>query len=229
MIKFQINTTDLSSTRKKILRYLLTKSSMNQGWGCTIKDIATTLDLSPNAIRQHLTILEKEGLIVRTEKHGKTGRPAIVYSLHENAMDTFPKRYDELSLLLLDELEKSYGREETVKLLKNVGKGIAMEIAEDLTDMPEDIQSDVFLKQKLQHLVQILKTYGKFPELHETESSFELKNYNCFVYKLSKANPLICKVDETMMSALIGHEVTKEQCIRDGDNCCSYRISKSKS
>ncbi|MCK4849108.1 MAG: hypothetical protein KAT16_08795, partial [Candidatus Heimdallarchaeota archaeon] len=57
---------------------------------------------------------------------------------------------------------------------------------------------------------------------------FELRNYNCLVFGIVQQNPLVCQVDETIVSELANVEAKKEKCIREGDGVCLYRIYKKK-
>lgn len=213
-------------TRDKILRYLLKNREMKDDC-CTVKNIADALDLSTNATRQYLVVLEKEGLVVRTEKKGITGRPAMLYSLHEDAIEVFPKAYADFSITLIDELRKELGTSQTTKVLGNVGKTIAEECKTIMEKDPTRFPPSKNLKEKLENIARLLGDYGKYPILEEDEHSYKLKNYNCLVYGIVKADPLVCKVDETILSELVGKEVIKEECIRDGDACCLYRIEKN--
>jgi DeoR family suf operon transcriptional repressor len=91
------DTRTLESTRTKILNYLL----HNRSESGTVENIAAALDVTPNAIRQHLKLLVKEELIIQTTRRSSTGRPAKLYSLHENAFEFFPKQYPDFSVRLI--------------------------------------------------------------------------------------------------------------------------------
>ena len=64
-----------SSTKQDILEYLL-----KQGQAIA-QDLATSLDISPQAIRRHLKDLETEGLIAYQSVSSGTGRPQHIYHL----------------------------------------------------------------------------------------------------------------------------------------------------
>ena len=214
------------SKREKILGHLLLNRS-NSGECCSLKDIASALGLSINAVRHYLVMLENEGLIFRTEKHGKIGRPAMLYSLHENAFEIFPKTYTEFSLSLLNEIHKRYGKEDLTDILKDIGKENAEKMLKRMTDNLDKETSFDTQRQKLESIVGVFRERGVFPELLEDESSFVIKNYNCLLYNVVKEEPLVCKVHDTIMDELVGYETAKEKCIVDGDECCTYRIKKN--
>src|ERR671921_321324 len=61
----------------------------------TVEDLARTLGLTDNAIRNHLATLERDG-IVRQEgvrRGPRAGKPAVVYELHPDAEPFFSKAY----------------------------------------------------------------------------------------------------------------------------------------
>jgi len=80
----------MQSTRRQILEYL-----QRHGRG-TVKELGQLLGLTSTGIRQHLTVLERDGLVDVREERGHVGRPTLVYSLTEKADALFPKTYDVL-------------------------------------------------------------------------------------------------------------------------------------
>ncbi|NHK32425.1 MAG: hypothetical protein FK730_13810 [Asgard group archaeon] len=214
------------SSKDKILQFLLRSGSTAEA-SSTVKEIADHLEISINATRQYLIILEKEGFILRTQKKSKTGRPAILYSLHPDAIEEFPKQYLDFSVKLLEELQEKMGSKFTVELLQAVGKSIAREVLPFVHEHIEEGGSFDSIRDRLNAIVKVYEIYGKYPELLEDEVSFALKNYNCLIFGVARMNPLACKVDETIVSELVGLPAVKEKCIREGDECCLYRIQKA--
>ncbi|UCE13936.1 MAG: Rrf2 family transcriptional regulator [Candidatus Heimdallarchaeota archaeon] len=222
----QVAKDSLSSTRLEILSYLLVNSNIHdESRGCSIKEIANTFDLSPNAIRQYLIELEKDQLVVRKKKKGKTGRPAMTYFLHNNALGIFPKSYADFSIRLLDHVIKNYGEEDARRLLIEIGREKGEEMKTELSsNLEENAKS---LRERLTAVINIFKKYGRFPEIVEEEDSFILKNHNCLIYDIVQNHPVACIVDETQLSELLGRKVDKVQCLSEGEPFCIYRINKA--
>jgi predicted ArsR family transcriptional regulator len=205
------------TTREKIIRYLLKNQPS------TIREICDAMQLSINAVRQYLHLLEKENYVVRSERKRKsTGRPAMVYRLTGRALGIFPKIYADFALYLLDEFEKRRGKKETKDILDAIGKRVAEEIkhAFPISEEPETIKS------RLNMIIAAFTEYGKFPELIEDDESYAIRSYNCLVYDVVVENPLVCQVDQTMIDEMSGYQTKKENCLRDGDNFCLYKIYK---
>ncbi|MFX1506032.1 MAG: helix-turn-helix transcriptional regulator [Promethearchaeota archaeon] len=212
------------STRDKILQYLLQHRPSEDV--STIREIADELDISINATRQYLIVLEKEGFVAKSQKKGSSGRPAMGYTITEEALSAFPKNYADFSVKLINEIKDRIGVSETNEILKKVGKRIADEVRGEVeAEMKPNKELDP-LRNRLEAITSIYVKYGKYPELVEDEDSFALKNLNCLIYEIAKADPLVCTVDETIVSELVGKKAVKEKCLRQGDECCLYRIKK---
>src|SRR5688572_1074044 len=85
------------STKSRILA-LLKRSPAS-----TVDAIAGSLQLAPMTVRQHLMVLERDGMLSCRDDRGATGRPRHVYTLTDAGEETFPRRYDELAREVLTE------------------------------------------------------------------------------------------------------------------------------
>jgi predicted ArsR family transcriptional regulator len=213
------------SSRQKILQFLLVNRNAPDR-AVTVKDIAAELDISVNAARQYLVNLEKEGLVLRSQRKSVTGRPAMAYALHESALETFPKQYVDFAVKMLTQIRDRFGVKLTQDVLEDVGKQIAEEVAPFIKEDLGKELNEATLGERVEAVTHILRDYGKFPTLVETDDSYDIQNFNCLVYGIVKQDPLVCKVDETIMSELIGKKCEKVKCIRDGDECCLYSVKK---
>ena len=226
--KLDLHVSKISSipTRDKILEYFLVNRSGTKE-GHPIREIAQAFNLSRTSTRNYLILLEKMGLIIRTEQKQKTGRPIMLYTLHENAIEVFPKIYNDFALNLLKAFKKKYGNGETDLLLKQVGRKMANQILDvtkgELEHTPPFLKSN----QKLKKIFNYFEKNGSFPEMTEEDTFYVLKNYNCLMYRIAKPEPLVCKVGEALISELAESKVVKEKCIREGDPYCSFRIQKN--
>src|SRR3990172_9549355 len=104
----------MQATRQEILDYL------RRNGEATVRELGELLGLTSTGIRQHLTVLERDGLIAVRETRGRVGRPALVYSLTPKGDALFPKRYDDLTILLLDEVRGMAGSQGLQTLLMRV-------------------------------------------------------------------------------------------------------------
>jgi predicted ArsR family transcriptional regulator len=212
--------------RELILHHLLRNCSSPKEF-CTIKSIASAVSLSPTGTRHYLTILENEGLVTHSEKQRKSGRPARIFSLTTRGFNAFPKAYTEFSFDLLDEVKTQFGESAAINLLEQIGRKKAIKISSKLKERGIAIESSGSLKKMLMELVDVFEEEGTFPELIEDNKSFILKNYNCLFYDIAMKEPLVCKLTETLMAQLTNNVAVKEKCLKDGDDCCLFRIKKN--
>jgi len=83
-------------TRQAILDYLRVHRE------ATVRDLSRVLSLTTTGVRQHMAVLEGDGLVTFRDLKGRVGRPAQVYRLTEDGEARYPKSYDRLALAILD-------------------------------------------------------------------------------------------------------------------------------
>src|SRR3979490_728918 len=93
------------STRMEVLELLRRKGR------CSAETVASDLGITPNAVRQHLSNLEREGFVVSHPERSGRGRPALYFSLTERADAVSPKRYGQLATMVLQEVQEMGGPE----------------------------------------------------------------------------------------------------------------------
>src|SRR5438045_8727510 len=91
-----------ASTRGRII-LLLRRGSR------TVNELAEALGLTDNAVRTHLTNLERDGLVQASGSRPGTRKPNVVYDLAPEADQLFPKMYGLILRSLLDILAEREG------------------------------------------------------------------------------------------------------------------------
>jgi predicted ArsR family transcriptional regulator len=109
----------MQATRQDILDYLRRHTE------CTVRQLGEHLGLTSTGIRQHLTVLERDGLIEAREERGRVGRPALVYRLSAAGDSLYPKEYDDLANALIEEARALLGPDALQRLMKNVASRFA--------------------------------------------------------------------------------------------------------
>ena len=111
-------------SRAKILGLLREQDS-------TVRDLATRLGLTNNAVRAHLVALQKEGLVRRGGLQTGTRKPHIVYALTENAIHAFPNAYGRLLREFVAVLAKQLSPQTLMGYLRQLGRELAREPAQE--------------------------------------------------------------------------------------------------
>src|SRR5260370_37983554 len=82
---------------------------------CEVKAIARSLRVTAMAVRHHLAVLEKAGLVKTTLERRGVGRPHYVYSLRATADAFFPKEYGMLASNLVHSIAEVDGGTELAR------------------------------------------------------------------------------------------------------------------
>src|SRR5665213_1209391 len=93
----------------------------------TVDDLASALGLTNNAIRNHLSTLERDGIIRQegVRRSPGAGKPAVVYELHPDAEPLFSSAYVPMLCTLIDVIVSELPAEQAAALLANVGHRLA--------------------------------------------------------------------------------------------------------
>src|SRR5256885_5004710 len=106
-------------TQARLLR-LLRRSRQS------ITELATALKLTDNAVRTHVAVLRREGIVEDVGMQRDTGgKPARLYGLTRAGEELFPKAYAPVLGMVIDEVIRRDGHEHAVALLRAVGTRIA--------------------------------------------------------------------------------------------------------
>ena len=75
----------------------------------TVEELAQALGVTDNAVRSHLNVLERDGLVrqVGVRRGPGAGKPAVLYELHPDAQPLFSKAYAPTLAAVIDELVES--------------------------------------------------------------------------------------------------------------------------
>ena len=169
----------MHTTRGRILAFLKRRS--NAG----IDVLAQSLGLAPMTIRQHLAKMEGEGLVLVASERRPTGRPAHVYNLTPKGDEQFPKAYDRLAGLLLEEitalnpadLAEGSGEERRGLLMRRLAERAAAEHLQQLERLGG--------RERLEAATAIMREESGFVESRESDAGVEVWDYNCIYRRVA--------------------------------------------
>src|ERR1700757_330560 len=142
------------STRMEVLELLRRKGRSSA------ETIANDLGVTPNAVRQHLTNLERDGLVVSQPERSGRGRPSLLFGLTERADAVFPKRYGQLATMVLQEVQEMGGPDALDEVFARVAARHASAMERDFVGLDFD--------EKLRRVVAWIGRAGTLVE--QTES-----------------------------------------------------------
>lgn len=203
----------MQSTRQRILEYL-----QRNGRG-TVKELGELLNLTSTGIRQHLTVLERDGLVDAREERGRVGRPTLVYSLTEKADALFPKTYDTLANFLIEEIRSSEGNEKLHQLLQRVAGRLAEPYIDRVTDRP--------LSERVQETTRIIEEQGCMADFSEKEGVYFIDEYTCPFPKTAEQDRAVCALHVEFVRMLTAGDAKLTRSLMRGERACTYRIRET--
>ncbi|MGH7912473.1 MAG: helix-turn-helix transcriptional regulator, partial [Candidatus Dormibacteraceae bacterium] len=148
--------------------------------------IAGELGITANAVRQHLTNLERDGLVTSAAVHNKRGRPSLEFTLTDRADGVFPKRYGQLATMVLTELKDMAGPE----VLDDLFRRVALRYSATMAKGMEGLDFDA----KLRHLLNWINRAGTLAEAEETDDGVRISIHNCPFRNTALKYPQVCTI-----------------------------------
>jgi DeoR family suf operon transcriptional repressor len=200
------------STRMEVLELLRRKQS------ASAEGIAAELGITPNAVRQHLTNLERDGLVKSQPVRSKRGRPVLKFSLTERADASFPKRYGQLATMVLTELQEMGGPRMLDEVFERVAHRNAAAVAPTMLGLDFD--------QKVKRLVEWIGRAGTLAEREETPEGVRVSIHNCPFRNTALKFPQVCTITPQLIVELVGEPVSQEKSIHRRDPYCSFIVQR---
>ncbi|MEQ1601537.1 MAG: HTH domain-containing protein [Methylophilaceae bacterium] len=201
-----------SSRQEQILTLLL-----NAEAGMSIDEIAAQLEISRNAVNQHLVTLEKQQLVQEAALSSTGGRPARSYTLTEQGVNHFPKQYAWFCNLLLSEFASELSTEALQQKMWNLGVKLADSLAPQFGHKEP--------AQKLAALVELMQSLGYQAQLEQLDDQQCIKAVNCVYHDLAQKHPEICQFDQALISTLLNKPIQQTACMAKKDCACRFNIA----
>jgi len=200
------------STRGKIVGALRERRS------ASAFDLAEQFGLSPNAIRQQLVVLERDGLIAgRSVRRGRT-KPTVEYSLTPDANRYFPQRYDKMLNAVLREIRTAGGDDAVKAVFERIGKRAADRLGDATEDRPAE--------ERLEKVVSALKASGVTAELHRAEpGKLVLHEHSCPYAAVVAENPECCSAIHTILDRVAPGKSQQVESLATGGSECRFEIN----
>ena len=200
----------IQSTRQQILQYL------QRHGRATVKELGSLLGLTSTGIRQHLTVLERDGLVDAREERGRVGRPTLVYSLTEKADALFPKTYDALASVLLEEIRSSQGNERLHELLHQVAERMAAPYIERMEGKP--------LAERVRETAQIMEEQGCVVDCRQADADYYIDEFTCPFPKVAQQDHAVCVLHVDFIRILTGSDTRLTESLLRGQRACTHRV-----
>ena len=207
-----IKSTD--SRQEQILTLLL-----NSPEGMSIDQLAARLEISRNAVKQHLVGLEMQHLLQEAGRNQTGGRPSRSYVLTEQGINRFPKQYAWFCNLLLNELAIDLNSEALERLMWRMGVKLANSLAPQFSQLAHG--------EKLKALIELMQSLGYHATLEQLDGQVSIKAVNCVYHDLAQKRPELCHFDRALIATLLDNPIQQTACMAKADCDCRFKIEQS--
>jgi len=200
------NTERPAGTRDRIVRLLLKREH-------TIDALAKKLDVTENAVRAQIALLQREGIVeIQGEVKG-TRRPAAIYGLRPGIDVHFSKAYPIILSHLVRVLAKKLSQDDFRMVMRELGQQLAGTVPHPSGD-PRD---------RIKAALKFLKMLGGVAEMTEENGKVVVSSYGCPIAEAVNADWRSCTAMEALLKELTGLPVA-ERCDHGERPRCRFEI-----
>lgn len=209
--------TDLSrrvsdSTRGRIVAHLRRDAS-------TVDELARAVGMTDNAVRSHLTVLERDGMVRQegVRRGVGAGKPAVLYALDPGAEPLLSRAYPPVLSAVLGVLVEELPPRRADAILRQVGKRLAESAGG---------QAAGDVRERVDAAARALVELGGDAEVIEDDDGLTIRGYGCPLSVAVACRPEVCVAVETLVSEIAG--VPARECCDHGERprCC-FRVDSA--
>jgi predicted ArsR family transcriptional regulator len=184
----------------------------------TVEDLAAALGLTDNAVRSHLTALERDGL-VRTggvRRAATAGKPPSVYELHPDADVLLSRAYAPALRAVMDALLTELPADQSETILRRVGHELADQAGG---------RSSGDRNARVRAAAAVLQGLGAEVDVIDVDGALRIQGAGCPLSSAVNAQPRVCLAVETLVAEVSG-EPARSCCEHGARPRCCFAIDK---
>jgi DeoR family transcriptional regulator, suf operon transcriptional repressor len=182
----------------------------------TASEIGARLGLTHNAVRVHLSALQRDGLVRQSRLRKGAGRPSVVYEVVPTAEALFSRAYVPFVAHLVQVLQERLAPGELDSVMHTVGRRLASQWSPLGGDLPSRLKAASTLLEEL----------GALNEVEEADGEFVIRGYGCLLSAAVQGRPEVCRSIESLLAELLAVPV-RECCDRSERPRCCFQIASS--
>ncbi len=203
-----------ASTRELVARSILQHGPSTAGM------LAERLDLTPAAVRRHLSTLVAAGDLTSRQQrvYGPRGRgrPASVFVMTDQGRSNFYQAYDHLAIQAMEYIEMSLGEEAI--------HDFAAHLFAPIEDTCEQIHADHRDLSRIEILTSVLDDRGYAAVVEPVASGDQLCQYHCPVAHVAERYPQLCDAETRLFGRILNSHVQRLATIAGGDGICTTHV-----
>ena len=179
----------------------------------TVEELAQSLELTDNAVRNHLATLERDGLVRSSgvRRGPGAGKPAVLYELDPDADPLFSRAYPPVLTTVLDVVLAELPAEQAAGVLHEVGRRLAASSGGTASGS---------LEARVRAAAAVLTSLGGEVDVVSDDGALRLRGWACPLSATVSRRPELCAAVETMVAEITG--APARQCCEHGarPRCC---------
>ena len=179
----------------------------------TVDELADALGVTDNAVRLHLSALERDGLVQQRGVRPTGGKPAYAYEVAPEAERLFTKAYIPVLTQLVGVMEERMTPADLEALFREVGKRLAATKGASLGTR----------RARAELAATVLTELGGIVDVEETNGTLALRGFSCPLADAVRTHPAMCQAVETLVAELVGEPV-QERCDRAARPRCCFEL-----
>lgn len=198
-----------TSTRGRIVLLLLQQGSR------TVNELAEAVELTNNAVRAHLTALERDGLVRQSGTRPGKRKPNVTYALTPKAEQLFTKVYGLVLRHLLDVMKESTSPMKLDEIVRTVGHRLAPNYRPAVpAEQPQ---------KRVEQVISVLRQLGGFCKAEEGDGKITLRCFECPLGQVAMNHPEACRLIQTLLADVLGMSIL-ERCQTEPTPQCYFEI-----
>ena len=198
---------ELHPTRKRIIRLI------RESGGITLSDLRKRTGLSRSTLRQHLSIMTRDGLVEGQFVRQRTGRPPLVYHLTPRAELAPPQTY----AAFLRALFAGMADRERIE-------GVFQQMAAQLAAQHPEIRRLPDVPARLEAARRVFFPDAESTAAERTSEGYQFSLYTCPLASVSMEFKDLCCMARGALEQMIGAEVGQTEWIVRGDPRCTFQV-----
>jgi predicted ArsR family transcriptional regulator len=200
----------LGATRTTILAQLQTEPR-------TVDQLARHLAIAPNAVRTHLALLERDGIVERlTVYRSSPGKPAHAYRIADSAAVFLSSAYAPTVLHLLEALQERLPSHEVSGLLRAAGRRLAQ----------RHRTNSARLRSRVDDAAAALTELGGTTTVHEQPNAYVLSSDGCPLVAMTGDHLAACSILESFVGEIAAAPV-RHRCAHGDRARCIFEIARA--
>ena len=183
----------------------------------TVEELAQALGLTDNAIRSHLSTLERDGLVRQdgVRRGQGAGKPATLYELDPEAEPLFSRAYAPVMAALVEEIAEQLPEDRREMLMQGLGRRLAASIGR----APRGS-----LGARVDAAAELLNSLGGVAEVERGDGTLVIRGCGgCPLSAATAHGPELCRALGALLTEYVGAPVT-ECCDRGERPRCHFEV-----